>query len=446
MTDESALTDPGRIVLGLGGTVDYEVDWSGEVIGKMIQEFGLRASDLPPAADHLPEVVQDERELLLTLLTFVRDGAGGERFVSSAEVLESVASRFDTRVTLGGTCVRGAIGLQALGIGSTTHLVSVDDHVRRLWPPGAAYICSASQDSTDPHLIFQWGAMATAGHGDLEVVAPHPSRVIFAHDPPNAALVIDEGLGDLLATADVFMVSGFNSITDPELLSSRLADVQRHCRRLPDRAVVVFEDAAYHSPGFGLQAGRAMSSVVDVHSMNEDELQTYLRRRVDLLDPRDVDVALGQVSDLFGAPTFVIHTKYWSLAYGDEPWRYEAALRGGITLASTRYRIGDGITEADFEETRRMTAQAAGRAFAEAIGTATWGRGVCDPSTRPRCGAADDHRTRRHLRRWIRRGVGRTRHRPPGGAGLMPGLISTTRQPSSRPLLRRWAGHLLLPR
>jgi ADP-dependent phosphofructokinase/glucokinase len=98
--------------------------------------------------------VSSERDLLRSLLAFIRAGRGGEQFVTSSTVVKAVADHFDTTMALGGTGVRAAIAMDKLGLTSTLYLVSIDDHVRQLLPERCDYICSAVEDRTDPHLII----------------------------------------------------------------------------------------------------------------------------------------------------------------------------------------------------------------------------------------------------------------------------------------------------
>jgi ADP-dependent phosphofructokinase/glucokinase len=348
-----------RIVLGLGGTVDYVITWDSHVVEQLVVTYDLTAAELSTAVP-----VNSERDLLRSLLAFVRDGTGGERYVTSIDIVEAFAARFDTLVTLGGTCTRAAMAMDKLGIKSTLHLVSIDDHVRRLLPPGCSYVCSASQDSTDPHLIVQFGAGTRVRAGDIDLCAPHPNRAIFANDPPHEELLISDELGSVLADARVFLVSGFNVIRDPAILDERLATLKRHLAGLSADCLVHYEDAGFHIPAFSARVNRQLGDVIDVHSMNEEELQAYLGRTYDLLDAGEVADALREVRALLTAPTIVIHTKYWSVALGRNPDAFTEALRGGITMASTRYLFGDDFTEADYNTVAVAHRSPAGAAFA----------------------------------------------------------------------------------
>ncbi|MEZ0449315.1 ADP-dependent glucokinase/phosphofructokinase [Cellulomonas sp. ICMP 17802] len=338
-----------RFVLGMGGTVDYEIRWDSAVLEALAAEHGVGPEDLDRTTP-----VDSVRDLVRSLLAFVRDGVGGERFVASSDIVEAVAARFDKAVTLGGTCVRAAIAMDVLGVPSTMHLVSIDDTVRRLLPASVDYVSSAAQDSLDPHLIVQYPAGARVRLGDVELVAPHPNRVIYANDPPHRELEIAADLPDALRTADIFLLSSFNVIQDPATLESRLTQVREAMRSLPADALVVFEDAGYHVPALSRRVRDEMVWSVDVYSLNEDEMQAYLGRAVDLLDPATVAKAVRELHEVVPAPTLVVHTKYWALAVGQRAASLRPALVGGITMASTRYWMGDGFTADDYAATAAL--------------------------------------------------------------------------------------------
>jgi sugar/nucleoside kinase (ribokinase family) len=364
-----------NLVLGLGGTVDYEIVWDSAVIEGLVAEYDIRASELTTT---IP--VDSERALVVALLGFLRDGVGGERFVASSDIVERFAARFDKRITLGGTPVRAAMAMAVLGVTCTVHLVSIDDDVRRLLPTTCAYICSAVADTTDPHLIVQYPAGATVRSGEVDICSPHPNRVILTNDPPNRELVLSDRLSDVLRDAEVFMISGFNVIQDPDVLAARLASLRAHMAALPPDALVYYEDAGYHVPALSRDVRDALVGLVDVFSLNEDEMQAYLGRRLDLLDPDEMRVALDELDVLVGAPTLVVHTKYWSLALGADAAAYSSALIGGITMASARCFYGDSFTEREYGSVASFPVNAHGAEFAQEIERAMAGRVRCVPA------------------------------------------------------------------
>ncbi|MFP3416130.1 ADP-dependent glucokinase/phosphofructokinase, partial [Bacillus sp. SIMBA_074] len=83
-------------------------------------------------------------------------------------------------------------------------------------------MCSATQDTLDPHLIVQYPAGARIRLHDGDVFSPGPNRLIFANVPPNREMRLAAELGETLATASVLLVSGFNTMQDHALLEQRL--------------------------------------------------------------------------------------------------------------------------------------------------------------------------------------------------------------------------------
>lgn len=361
-----------ELLLGLGGTVDYEIVWDAAVLERLALEHGITAAELDPAVP-----VVDERSLVVSALALLRDGRGGERFVASAQVLEDFASRFRYASTLGGTCVRAALAMARLGVASTVHLVSIDDTVRALLPAEVSWVCSADADSTDPHVIVQYPAGAVVRLPDGDLVARHPNRLIYVNDLPNRELVLVPELDELVAGARVFLASGFNTIQDAAILEDRLARVGAAIAGRPAGSIAIFEDAGSHDTRHGRRVRDVMSGVVDVYGMNEDELFGYLDGPFDLLDPDAVEQALRAAAALIPAPVLVVHTTHWAVALGDDASRWRPALDGGVTMAATRFRVGDALDADEYAETQRMPRRAPAVGFAAELERRLAGRAAC---------------------------------------------------------------------
>lgn len=360
------------LVLGLGGCVDFEIAWDAAVLAELAQHYGVRRADLD-----ITVPVVDERSLVISVLSFLDADQGGERFIATSQLGIDFAERFSYKISLGGTCVRAALAIAKLGVSSLVHLVSIDDNVRRLLPAQVSYLCSATGDTLDPHVIVQFPGGAEVPLVDAVVRATHPNRIIFVNDPPNRDLALSPELPSALVGASAFLPSGFNVMRDPALLRERLTFLRAAMRHLPDSALVFYEDAGFHHEEMRRIVSREFSGRVDVHSLNEDELQSYLGRRIDLLDVAQVKQALADFFHDFSiAPTVVVHTKYWALAFGKDPQRHAAGLAGGIALAGVRFGYGDDFTAADLATVRALPAQPQGEAFAAAI-TAELGSAVC---------------------------------------------------------------------
>jgi ADP-dependent phosphofructokinase/glucokinase len=363
------------MVLGIGGCIDYEIAWDPAILEDLATQYAIQPDELSTSV-----TVGSERDLLCSVLAFVRDGSGGERFVASSDIVEDFAARFSRRITLGGTNVRAAVAMSRLGRRSTLHLVSIDDNVRKLLPPEVSYVCGAVEDSRDPHLIVQFPAGARVRVGDVVLQAPRDNRLIYVNDPPNRELLVSPQLGDVLRTANVFLLSGFNAMQDAATLDARLRALRTHMRCLPSDAIVVYEDGGFHVPELSQQVRDGLLDLIDVYGMNEDEMQAHLGRQVETLDPAAIAAALTDLHRLIPARTFVVHTKLWSLAFGARAQTYRAALRAGNAMSGVRYLYGDDFTKADYLAVRRRLQRQDGLIFAEAIEALLPGHLSCVPS------------------------------------------------------------------
>ena len=351
-----------RLLLGLAGTVDYEIEWDAGVLEELAVELGVVPADLDP-----DRPVHDERDLVASILGFVTRGVRGQRFVAHTAGIAKVAAPFGHRVPLRGTGVRAALALAQLGYPSQVHLVSVDDHVRRLLPADVGHLCSAQHDTLDPHLIVQYPQGTRVRVGDTVVESPHANRLIFANDPPSRELVLHPGLEELLGDSHAFLCCGFNVIRDRDLLEDRLARVVEGISRMAPGALVLHEDCGYHVPEFAAVVRERLLPWTHVWSMNEDEMQELVGRTVDLLDAADVGAAVRRLVELVPARNLVVHSRYWALVVGDDHDTLVDCLAGGVELASTRYRVGDRITPDDVEETRALPTHPGGRDVARAL-------------------------------------------------------------------------------
>ena len=334
-----------KIALGLGDNIDYEIVWNSKVIEDLIVQYGIRADEL--SADR---AINSERDLVISILGFLQSGAGGERHVSSSAIVEQFAQKFEMKITLGGTSVRAAIAMRKLGYTSALHLVTINDHVRRLIPQDSPYVCSNTKDSSYPHLIVQFGKDTCVSAGDIDICASRANRIIYHDDGDNVTMKLNEDFADLITEAKVFLISGFNAIRSEEILADRLASLLRIMAKLPQDAQVFFEDAWYYDPSFHELIRSALVQHISIFSLNEDELQGHLHRKVDLLDVLQVKTALEDLQKLIPVPVVVVHSMYWALAYGDKAMSMAQALKGGVTMATTRFCYGDDFTVENYKE------------------------------------------------------------------------------------------------
>lgn len=350
------------IVLGLGGTVDYEIQWDQTKLQALAQDWGIRWDELTPDL-----TIHDERSLLVSLLSMIANDSGGERYVDLVETLTDFGEHFSYRITQGGTCVRAALILAQAGIRSTVHLVSTDRNVRRLMPPEVTMLCSAKSDTLDPHLIIQYPAGVDIPVLGGTVRSTHANRLIFAHDVANRELELHPDLAGVAEGSDVFLISGFNVMKDREKLTDRLNSVIAAAEAVAPNGLIFFEDADYHDDSFRRQVNEAIGPITTIHSMNEDELQSYLGRKINLLEPQQVADALIEIKRVTRSPRQLVHSKYWAILYGSQAEQFTDSLQMAVDVASARYLYGDELSLENVTDIRKETVAPRVRSFVERL-------------------------------------------------------------------------------
>lgn len=369
------MNSPEKAVLGLSGNIDYELKWDQEVIEELIELHNITREELSTDID-----IDDERKLLISMLAFLELGQGGERYVASPDIIETFSDRFNKKITLGGSALRAAIAMGKMGVSSTVHLVENNDDVRRLLPENCKYITSSREDAFYPHLIIQYKRGTKIKLGDEEIVADKSNRIIYVNDPPNQIVMLSDDLAQALPKCKVFMISGLNAIQDMELLKTRLEEIEDYIDMMPKDSKVFFEDACYHKDSFSRLVRDTLAPKVDIYSLNEDELQSYIDRKVDLLDAEDVYKSIKELSSNIPAANIAVHTRYWALIFGRDSARLEPALRGGVTMATTRYLFGDDFDKSDYCSTEALPCEEEGDLFAKRIMALSNNTICCIPS------------------------------------------------------------------
>ena len=363
-----------RIALGFGNNIDYEIVWNSVVLEDLILKYDIRNSEL-----NIDQVINTERDLVISILGFLRLASGGERFIVSSEVIEQFSSRFEKKITLGGTSVRAAIAMRKLGFTSCLHLVTLNDHVRRLIPQDSPYVCSSVEESSYPHLIIQFGRDTHVNAGDIDICTLQANRLIYHCDIDNIVMNLNEKFADLITDAKVLLVSGFNAMHERTLLVDRLASVLRMMESLPADALTFCEDAGFYNDEFRQLVYSTLGKRMSILSLNEDELQTYVNTRLDLLDLSQVKNALVQLKAQFPIPIIVVHTRYWALAYGDDAKIYAKALKAGATMATTRFCYGDDFSLENYQWVESRASKPEIAAFADALNALPHNHFCCVP-------------------------------------------------------------------
>lgn len=349
------------IAAGFQNTVDFELEWNRQCLEELVRQYEIRSEEICAVCP-----IESERDLLRTLLYHMANGTGSECLCSSSRITRGFAQHFNFQVTLGGTALRAAMALEKIGYRSVIHACSLNKHFRRLVPEHIRWVSSVADEGEDfhPHVILQYPADARIAAGDIDLTTRRPNRVIFAHDPPSIALHINEAFGDEVCHAPVLLAASYNIIKEEDVLRRRLESTIRIIERMPQPHMVVMEDACFEDPRMQQIVVQTLAPHLNVFSMNEDELQDRLGHRIDVRNPQQVAAAVRAVYPQLKVPTIVCHSAYWALAYGQPVQGMRAALEAGICMASTRFRLGDNYTRADYCETMALPNRAWAKDFA----------------------------------------------------------------------------------
>jgi ADP-dependent phosphofructokinase/glucokinase len=353
-----------RFAMGFQNTVDFELVWDPQIIESLIVSFDIHDNEI-----HQDIKIESQRDMVIALLSHMKEGTGTERDVISSAITRGFAAHFHYNVTLGGTAVRAAVAMSNIGYTSTIHACSLNRHFCALIPKNVDWLASVPDEGEDfhPHVITQFPSKAHISANDINITTPRPNRVIFAHDPPSEQLVIDENFKNKVKDAGVFLAASYNVMKDESLLRDRLQTTINIMHFIPSGCVTIMEDGCFENINIRRIVTETLGPHLDIFSMNEDELQDRIGRKFDFLDPKIVADSILQVSRQINSPILVCHSAYWVLAYGQNPASIKNALDGGITMASTRFRLGDRYCTEDYIETKRIAPLKAGVDFSRQI-------------------------------------------------------------------------------
>ena len=350
------------MVLGFGVAVDREIVWDAVVLGNLAQHHGIRPEELVQGAP-----ICTERDLVVSVLGYLRRGAGGERRVDEPEVITAFCGRFEGVTSLGGTAFRAASAMKRLGTRSTVHLSVVDDVVTALLPEGTDYLVGDTEEPTYPHLIVQYPVGARVRTDHLDLVAPRANRLIYVNDPANERLAISAELSEAVSGASVFLISGLNAIRTVPEVTARLDRIEAAIACAGEGTLVFYEDAGFHEPDLAEVVRSRIVPLVDVYSLSDEELEDVLGRPVDLLDAAAVLTAVDVVAARVAVPVLVVHSRHWALAIGAAAVDVVPALATGVALATTRYAFGSAPQAADLASVRAAVVDPTTAAFVDAL-------------------------------------------------------------------------------
>lgn len=350
------------IVLGLGGCLDSEVALDPSRLQALVDDHALSLAEI-----RQPTTLRTERDLLISVLDFLRDGVGGERYVSTVDAVLDFESHFEHATTLGGTNVRAGRTLAQLGHPNLLHVPGRDDTFESLLVEGSTVPARTPPAEYVPHLIVQYpeGLRLQLSDGALE--AAHANRVILVHDPVSELTPLHDTLPEWLQPGGVVVLSGLNSIRDERILEDRLVTLRGILDDAPSGLRVLYEDADYHVPSFRRRVWSEIARRASVVGMNEDELASFTGRPVDVTDAEQIAAALEMVLGHLPGGVVMVHSKYWALAAGAYAHELDGALENGTLAAGGRFLDGDDAQASSLETVRARPRSLHGEAVAATL-------------------------------------------------------------------------------
>ena len=337
-----------KIALGFHTCVDYELMWDVKVVEEQIKKFDIRAEDLK-----MDIAVDSERAVWLMSLAHLQAGVGCEMVPDRSDICESFAEHFQYRVTLGGTPTRAAIILDRLGYPSLLQTSCYNKYVKQLMPQSVRVLPGTSEEhKIYPHVVLQCSRGVRIRANNIDFVTPKENRILISRDEDSLNMpVLDAEFGNMIKECEVFLLGSFTEILDLNILKDRMDKTRNMLSYLPEDAFVVMEDGCYIKADLRNYVHERLADRVNLLSMNEDELQQYVGKKIDIMNTEEVMEAVKYVYDNAGIKNILVHSASWALIYGEESEKLSGSLESGVAMAATRFRIGDDFTKKDYEQT-----------------------------------------------------------------------------------------------
>ncbi|MDO4276224.1 MAG: ADP-dependent glucokinase/phosphofructokinase [Eubacteriales bacterium] len=354
-----------KAALGFSNTVDYEIQWDSQHLENLIRGVGLCKEDIKDTKD-----IKNMKDLLASVLFHMREGTGCGLLTERPEVIDEFIRGTAYRVALGGTNLRAAEVISALGGSALVHLVSVNDETHKLLPKNISWVGGDKFKCCFPHIAIQFPKNAYVKANDIEIIAPRENRVIYSGDTACAQMPLSREFFIRARGMRAVLLSGFDLIVNPDILSMRLMEVKEELSCFhKDKPLIFYEHACFSNGKLEDMVRDELRQVIDIYSMNEDEFQTLAGRKIDLLSEKDVMEGLMLAREKLPSATIIVHTCFWVLAIGEQSQDIMKALEYGMLAASTRYWRGT-VDKIGIEASGRLLVQKESKVFCKKMMTA----------------------------------------------------------------------------
>lgn len=357
-----------KIAIGIHAVVDWECRWDTDIFCKIADSYEIEDSEIASLKN-----ICSERDLVISILDSMKQGRGCELFPETNALVENFAGKFSYRTTIGGTGARAAIAISKLGYSSVLQMSSYNHVLRSLLPASIEAVPAdpGAPDHIYPHVSITYPKSAHIKTRSLDFITPRENRILISCDLESFYMPVLEDFADYCDDAKVFLLSCFCEILDFEVLKDRIQKCSRMLKRMNPETLVILEDACYPDQKLRQYVNDQLYPYLNIISMNEDELQDFVGRRFDILNPEHVLAALEETYEKMRVPTLFVHTSAWAAAYGKDHEKYVSTLTSGIAMAATRFQYGDNYGRKEFEETTKIASSEKSLRFAKKLEAAS---------------------------------------------------------------------------
>jgi len=358
--------------LGYTSNLDYLCDFSAEKLSWLLEKYTPDGalSEMKAYAQ-----IHNIKELLHTMVYYCLNGIGGEAGIQD---IKPVAAGFDRTLGIGGTGTQAAMALSAVGCPSVVHLTDVSKEVCEILNQPNIYVVSGKGElirtaqaehaaEQEVHCIIQFKKGERIRLGQQEAEIPVSNRLILANMTVNVEMPFQETYFAYIEQhAESFasnVLSGFNEVQNLELLAERLDRIERHLQRYKQgnpKGIIFFEDAHYHNCETRRLCIETLYPIVDIVSLNEDELKYTFEMYCCDKDVEDIISCIEGMKYIrhkFGIRKgIIVHTKDYAMYVGDRrDIDIEKGLMYGNMLATAKAMNGWYGTRAQVGETLKLS-------------------------------------------------------------------------------------------
>lgn len=384
-----------HLVFGYTSNLDVIFKWDIEKFNRILDEF------LPekPTGD-TEDIINSMEDFARITSGYLIKGMGGSIEVSDIAVCEYLENAFDLEYGLGGNGAQGAAALGALGIPVVVQLTDRSPEVCqklehgdiRLVDEQGQLVSVKGHAQKEPplyHMILQFTKGDKLKIRGKEYDIPVSNRLILFCDSVHKSVPVPDYflryLEEHPCDISAYLVAGFDAVVDKQIMQERLDTLCPHYERLkkanPD-FVLYFEGADYMNLDVKELLYRSISRYVDILGMNEEELDTQLRRFGKVLDKESLPSVLDGLRAMlhrFPVCGIVLHTKDYAMYFGSRlpGIDIEKGLTIGNLMSATRARLGNYGSLKMCSDSLKMDLSRAGLRFFEELSQMQLDEYVC---------------------------------------------------------------------